>query len=128
MSTEELLSKLPKNFRGVAALSMTGAESHEIVHFQIQALKDMVYSLCQEVETLRGMLIDKEILTQQNYNKAREKLMLGDHCGRGADPWLDHSYYRYVLDEDDFLKNILELTPEQVKEFRQHASNLERLT
>lgn len=128
MKPEELLNGLPRDMKRNALLSMRGADSPEIMQAQIQALTDIVYSLCQELETLRGVLKSKEMMSESEYKTARLQLMLRDHSGLGPSPWEFHSYYRYFLDEEDFLKADLKMNGEEIKEFKQRAKVNESLT
>ncbi len=128
MKPEELLKGLPSDMKRNALLSMGGADSPEVMQAQIQALTDIVYSLCQELETLRGILKSKELMSESEYKSARLQLMLRDHSGVGPSPWLFHSYYRYFLDEEDFLKADLKMNDEEIKEFQHRAKVNESLT
>lgn len=128
MNAEDFLANLPNNMKRSAVLSFEASGSTQVMQLQIKALTDIVYSLCQEVETMRELLIKNEKLTACEYDQARRKRMLEDHTSVGPNPWILHSYYRYMLDEDDFLREILKLSPEQIQEFRQSAQTAERLT
>lgn len=128
MKPEEFLANLPKNMKRNAVLSLEAAGSAEVMQLQLKALTEIVYSLCQEVETLRKLLIENDSLNHSEYNQARKEQMLTDHSSMGPSPWVFHSYYRYMLDEDDFLSEVLKLNSEQIKDFRQRAQTAERLT
>ncbi|MCW5821263.1 MAG: hypothetical protein KIT34_00580 [Cyanobacteria bacterium TGS_CYA1] len=128
MNAEDFLANLPNNMKRNAVLSFEASDSPKVMQLQIKALTDIVYSLCQEVETMRELLIKNEKLTANEYDQARRERMLKDHTSVGPNPWVLHSYYRYMLDEDDFLREILKLDPEQIQEFRQSAQSAERLT
>lgn len=128
MNAEDFLANLPNNMKRNAVLSFEASGSTEVMQLQIKALTDIVYSLCQEVETMRDLLIKNETLTANEYDQARKERMLKDHTSVGPNPWVLHSYYRFMLDEDDFLREILRLDPEQIQEFKQSAQTAERLT
>ncbi len=80
------------------------------------------------MEVLREALLEKKVVSETEYKKSREKMMLCDHSSAGGEPWQRHSYYRYVLDEEDFLDQILGLNEDQIKKFRVSANHMERQT
>ncbi len=86
MKPEDFIKDFPNNMKKNAILALRDSQSPELMQEQIKALTDIVYSLCQELETMRGLLKSKEILTEREYNTARKERMLQDHVGLGASP------------------------------------------
>lgn len=128
MEPDEFINLLPKNVRRSTLLMMETNGSVKMMEAQLKALQETVFKLCQEVEVLREAVLEKNVLSENEYKKARENKMLCDHSSAGAEPWERHSYYRYVLDEEDFLDQILGLNEDQIKEFKVSASHMERQT
>jgi len=128
MEPEEFINQLPKNVRRSTLLMIEANGSVKMMEAQIKALQETVFSLCQEMEVLREALLEKKVVSETEYKKSREKMMLCDHSSAGAEPWQRHSYYRYVLNEEDFLDQILGLNEDQIKKFRVSVNHMERQT
>lgn len=54
--------------------------------------------------------------------------MIGDHSSQGPSPWKSHSQYQYTLDEMEFTREVLRLTPDEIEEFKREAASMETMT
>jgi hypothetical protein len=54
--------------------------------------------------------------------------MVHDHNGAGAMPWRHHSYFPYLLEEEDFLRSQLAATDEELQEYRKEVDYVSTLS
>ena len=95
---------------------------------QIQDLRHMLFSLAQDVEVLKGMLAERGVWDTEVYRKLRVERMLDDHSSIGGGSWRTYSYYKFTLDEEEFLRHHLKMDDQAVVEFRDRAAYMETLT
>jgi hypothetical protein len=94
----------------------------------VEGLAFVVHSLIQEVEVLKTMLKDTGNWSAQQYKETMIRLRIADHNSAGGCPWTHHSYYRYTLDDRDFLKEALGATEGEIRDFEAEAEEVSMYT
>jgi len=90
-------------------------------------LRHVVLSLIQEVAVLRSFL-EEEGLDKEEYKRRRREVMVGDHGGPGPAPWVSYSYYRFTLEEKEFLKQVLGMNDAEIASFDRDAGSRQTMT
>ena len=95
---------------------------------QIDGLRRMVLGLAQDVDLLKRALREAKVLEAPGYKKLRVERMVGDHSGAGAFPFRHHSYFPYLLEEEDFLRTQLGATDEELQAYREEVEFVSSLS
>lgn len=95
---------------------------------QFADLRHILFSALQEIEVLKKMLRERDFFDSTGYRQARMHVMIGDHSSQGPSPWKSHSQYPYTLDEMEFAREVLRLTPDEIEEFKKEAASMETMT
>ena len=104
-----------------------GADAPD-VRALVADLRHMVVSLAQEVAVLEEMLQESGHWDRARYRDARRRRMVADHDSSGLMSWRHCSYYRYTLDEPDFLRTQLGATEADVERFQAEVDEVSTRT
>lgn len=96
-------------------------------HEQITVLLGLIQRITNELSAIKSVLTDKGLL-DDSFNKVVAQKMLGDHGGPGPDPLEYAAYYPYLMPEQLYLKEVLELSDEEIADFNKKAKGREILT
>lgn len=95
---------------------------------QVDDLRHMLFSVIQDLEIMRNTLARHGLLAAPEHKDQRIKSMLADHSSAGATPWRAHSYYPHTLDTQAYLREILDLSDDEIKEYEAEAQHRATLT
>ena len=95
---------------------------------QVEVLRSALMSAIQDIAVLKELLREKGGWDDYSYRKLRIQRMVKDHSSAGPWPHPIHSYYPYVLNETDFLKEVLSANEAEVREFEQRVDEVRFLT
>lgn len=95
---------------------------------QFADLRHVLFSALQEIETLKRLLSESNVVSLEDYKRARLQVMLDDHSSQGASPWKSHSQYAYTLDEIEYAREALKLSPSEIEHFQKDAAAMEMMT
>ena len=77
---------------------------------------------------MREILRAKGLWDEAEYRRQRVEVMVNDHSSAGIAPHTWYSYYRYTLDEREFLETVLKAGPQELAEFQARVAHVEQLT
>jgi hypothetical protein len=95
---------------------------------QVEDLRSMLISVIEDVDVMQEMLRERGVWDEQRYRELRFHRMVEDQSGRGPAPWQSYSYYRYTLEDEEFIRDVLGGKPEAVDEFRRRVEHVRQLT
>ena len=95
---------------------------------QVEDLRETLTSVIKDVAVMQQMLRERGLWDEQRYCQLRYERMIADHSSAGASPWASHSYYRYTLDEPEFIREALGGGAEHIAEFERRVRHVEQLT
>lgn len=103
------------------------AQSLPELQEQVATLKTVLFRALQEIDALKSALADKEIISRQEFARQCAGTLVADHSSAGPTPWRGHSYFKYLAEEEDYLREI-GLTESQLEDFKKSAKHAEQLT
>jgi hypothetical protein len=108
----------------IARPAMTLAEASD----QIQTLRRMLMSAIQDISVLRQVMKDANLMGDANYRRLRIERMVQDHSSCGGNSWRNDCSYKHSLEEEEFLREELLATGEEVEAFRKRVRYVTTLT
>ena len=100
-----------------------------VVHKQqIAALRRAVIGLAQDVDVLKQLLRERQVLDPADYKSLRIQRMVDDHNSAGIAPFRRYSYFPYLLNEEDYLRKHLSATETEIQNFQEQVAFVEQLT
>ena len=99
-------------------------DSKSPVESRLKMLETVIISMAQEIATLRHLIDAKP----ERYKEERREVMVCDHGGPGASPHQYYSWYRHFLTEHDFLREVLNFRPEDLKKFDEDVERREQMS
>jgi hypothetical protein len=103
-------------------------DSVDSLKLQVSALKFTMLRVFQEMQSLQSLLMEKQIVAPEEFNQKMKNVMLSDHSSAGPSPWRSHSYFNFLLSEDTYLRTVVGLNAQELKEFQENRESAKRLT
>jgi hypothetical protein len=95
---------------------------------QNRVLSELVINLTIEIECLKELLMEQAGVSEQNYKEKRISKMLQNHSNAGPSPWKHPTFFKYLLDEMEFLRRELRLTDAEIECYQKKVEHVRQLT
>ena len=115
------------DMRKVMAL-FADSDDPETRKHQLDGLRHAIVGLAQDVHVLKQALREAKLLEAPRFKALRMERMVGDHNGAGAMPWRHHSYFPYLLEEEDYLRMELGATDEEIRSYEAEVDYVSSLS
>ena len=114
---------LRPSLRRIIALSST-----EDVPATVEALSHGLLAAIQEIAVLKEMMREKGVWDDAAYRRLRTEIMIQDHNTAGPFPHTSHTYFPFMLDEDEFLRFAFKATKEDLEGYNAAVQAVNHLT
>ncbi len=124
--TENMFSNCSPELQALAKLFDNPTDLKKVGD-QLEVLRSIVLRAIQEIESVKRVLQDTGVIDSTTYQKVILDSLLRDKGGPGATPWLGHTYYNYLMPEEQYLRT-LGLNDNEIADFMEAAAFRQQLT